>query len=174
MDKLRFIPWVMNAPVPGSDNPVRDLRPYLSAIGGEGRDYPLLVEAMRELPQIRLVIVARPHNLQGVTLPENVTMLTNRPLPETWAIAAESEGMILPLKTDTTACGHITLVGAQLLGLPLAITRSRGVDDYVQDGETALLMEAGEKTGLVRAIPLLIPTALMTDRCVPSLVVRWT
>ncbi|MFY8151969.1 MAG: hypothetical protein ACOVOI_07765, partial [Hyphomicrobiales bacterium] len=152
IDKLHFIPWVMDAPVPGSVNPARDLKPYLCAVGGEGRDYPLLVEAMQDLPHLRLVIVARPHSLAGVTVPANVMLLTNRPVQETWTIAAESEGMVLPLKTDTTACGHITLVGAQLLGLPLAITRSRGVADYVEDGETALSMEPGDKMGVIRAI----------------------
>lgn len=156
IDKLHFIPWVMDAPIPGPDNPAREFRPYLCSVGGEGRDYPLLIEAMRNLPHVRLVIVARPHSLAGVALPKNVMLLTNRPVAETWAIAAGSEGMVLPLRTDTTACGHITLVGAQLLGLPLAITRSRGVDNYVRDGETALLMEPGDKTDVIRAITTLV------------------
>ena len=52
--------------------------------------------------------------------------------------------MMLPLKSETTACGHITLVGAQLLGIPLVITRSKGVADYVEDGVTATLVAAGD------------------------------
>lgn len=99
-----------------------------------------------------MVVVARPYSIAGLTFPPNVRVFTNLPAPETWRIAVDSRGLVIPLKTDTTACGHITLVGAQLLGLPLVITRSRGVEDYVTDGETARLVTAGDADALEAAI----------------------
>lgn len=153
-DRIRFLPWAMERPVPGPHNPVQDIvaAGYLCAIGGEARDYALLADVMRRKPEVPLVIVARPYSIAGLTFPPNVRVFTNLPAPETWRIAVDSRGLLIPLKTDTTACGHITLVGAQLLGLPLVITRSRGVEDYVTDGETARLVTAGDADALEAAI----------------------
>lgn len=150
--RIRFLPWAMEPPRPGPDNPAAGQGDYLCAIGGEGRDYALLAEGMRTLPGVRMVIVGRPHSVAGISFPDNVTVFTNLPLAQTWAIAAGSGGMVIPLKSATTACGHITLIGAQQLGLPLVITASRGVEDYVEDGTTARLVTAGDAAALTAAI----------------------
>lgn len=138
-ERLRMLHWAAEAPVPGPENPVPFDAPYLCAIGGEGRDYALLAEAMRQLPQLKMVIVARPYSLAGIDFPGNVTCFTNLPLQQTWRLAKDSMGLVVPLKAADTACGHITIVAAQLLGIPLAITHSQGVSDYVSD-DTAFLM----------------------------------
>jgi glycosyltransferase involved in cell wall biosynthesis len=153
-DRIHFLPWAMEAPVPGPENPLPEaLRRagYLSAIGGEGRDYALLAEVMRKRPQMRMVVVARPYSIAGIDFPENVTVFTNLPVPTTWRIAADSNGLTIPLKTDTTACGHITMVGAQLLGLPLIVTRSRGVADYVTEA-IAQMVPARDSAALGAAL----------------------
>ncbi len=154
-EHIRFLPWAMDRPEPGPNSPVQGLLApgsYLCAIGGEGRDYALLAEVMRRMPEVPLVIVARPYSIAGLNFPPNVRVFTNLPAPETWRIAVDSRGLVIPLKTDTTACGHITLVGAQLLGVPLVITRSRGVEDYVTEGETARLVMAGDADSLYDAL----------------------
>lgn len=153
--RIRFLPWAMEAPIPGPESPLPpDLRArgYLSAIGGEGRDYALLAEVMRARPDQRMVIVARPYSLSGIRFPENVTVFTNLPGPVTWRIAADARALAIPLKTETTACGHITMVGAQLLGLPLIVTRSQGVADYVTPDQTAQIVPAGDAAALGAAL----------------------
>jgi glycosyltransferase involved in cell wall biosynthesis len=60
--------------------------------------------------------------------------------------------MVLPLRSVETVCGHITLVGAQLLGLPLVVTRAIGIEDYVRDGENALLVSSGSVADVVAAL----------------------
>jgi glycosyltransferase involved in cell wall biosynthesis len=149
-ERIRFLPWAMDPPVPGPENPVSG--DYVCAVGGEARDYALLARAMARLPEIRAVIVARPSSLAGIDLPGNVTAFTNLPAPQTWRIAADSLGMVVPLRTDRTACGHITMVGAQLLGLPLVITRSAGIADYAREGENAVLVPAGDEDALAAAV----------------------
>lgn len=159
--RIRHLPWAMEAPRPGPVNPLGRLasEPYLCAVGGEGRDYASLAEAMRALPETRLAIVARPHSVAGIDMPENVTVFENLPLEQTWRLAADSRGIAIPLRSDRTACGHITIVGAQLLGLPLVTTRSAGIADYVADGETALVVEPGDAEGLAAAL-----SAILGDR----------
>jgi len=156
---FRFLPWAMEAPRPGPHNPTGLTGDYLCAIGGEGRDYALLARVMRDLPQIAMVVVARPYSIAGIDFPDNVRVFTNLPLDQTWRVACDSGGLVVPLVSPDTACGHITLVGAQLLGIPLLVTRSRGVEDYVTDGDTARLVTAGDAHDLTRAI-----TALHEDR----------
>ncbi|MEO0361759.1 MAG: glycosyltransferase, partial [Pseudomonadota bacterium] len=86
------------------------------------------------------------------TAPANVTVMTNVPPPITWRIARDALAMAIPLRSSETACGHVTIVGAQRLGLPLAVTRSVGVADYVEDGKTALLVEPGDAEAMAEAL----------------------
>ena len=150
-ERFHMLPWAADAPVVGPDNPVPFEGPYLCAIGGEGREYGLLAAVMRDRPQARMVVDASPSSVAGIEFPENVTLFTNLPGPQTWRLAKDSQGLVIPLKTADTACGHITLVGAQHLGIPLAITRSRGVSDYVDD-QTAFLVPPQDNAALTQAI----------------------
>ncbi len=150
-DRFHYLPWAMEVPevAAGAALPFRE--PYFSAIGGEGRDYAVLGEAMRQLPEARLAIVARPASIAGIAFPDNVRVFTNLPTPLTWAIAKGSLGMAVPLLSDRTPNGHVTLVGAQLLGIPLVVTESAGVADYV-DGQTVALVPAGEAEAMAQAL----------------------
>jgi len=149
--RFTFLPWAMQAPEVAFHHPPPFEGAYLSAIGGEGRDYHVLAEAMRAAPELQLAIVARPASIEGICFPENVKVFTNLPGPVTWAIAQKSCGMAIPLRTDRTPNGHVTLVGAQLLGVPLAVTRSAGVADYV-DSETALLVSPQDTREMADAL----------------------
>src|SRR3546814_15688074 len=42
---------------------------YIGAIGGNARDYPTLVAAARQMPEVTFVLVARPENLRNLDLP---------------------------------------------------------------------------------------------------------
>ncbi|NPD17227.1 hypothetical protein HOY34_18720 [Xinfangfangia sp. D13-10-4-6] len=136
--RFSFLPWAMQAPQPGPVESPFD-RPWLVALGGEGRDYQTLLAAARLRPDLRLVVIARPYNLAGLDLPPNVRAFTNLPAPQAWGLVAGAAGMLLPLREGRTPNGHITLVGAQLLGVPLAITDSLGVRDYVDETNSLLL-----------------------------------
>lgn len=147
IDPSRFVPviWTQDAP-PVQAEPGIDLKtPYLCAIGGEGRDFALLIEAARRLePGIAMVVIARPQSLAGLSVPDNVTVLTNIPLTRTWRIAQDSLGVLVPLIGRDTCCGQITLVSTKLLGLPLATTWAHATREYVQDRAAVLVCEPGD------------------------------
>lgn len=153
-DRLRMLHWAMDTPVPGPENPVPFKGPYLCAVGGEGRDYALLAEVMRHLPELKLAVVARPYSIAGLNFPDNIHVFTNLPSPQTWRLAQDSMGLVIPLKSNQTACGHITIVGAQLLNIPLVVTRSAGVADYVSE-ETAFLTAASSVPEMTQALRVL-------------------
>ena len=162
--RFRFLPWAMDPPKPSQYLQNNISVPYLCAIGGEGRDYKLLAEVMRALPKLHMIIVARPYSITGAKFPDNVQVFTNMPLADTWAIATNSIGLAVPLISDRTACGHITLVGAQQLGIPLVVTQSEGISDYITDNETGRLVPSGDAAALRAALIELIdaPEAAQT------------
>lgn len=136
---------------------------YICAVGGEGRDYPTFVEAMRRLPHVRAEIVARPHNLKGFDLPPNVTLRVNIPKGEANAIILHSRFMALPLLHAEVPCGHVTMVNAMKMGKALVATDSRGIADYVLPGKTALLCRPGDAEAMARDISRLWDEAALRD-----------
>ncbi|MEE4208962.1 MAG: hypothetical protein V2I43_06830 [Parvularcula sp.] len=149
-EMLSVVPWGVSAPVFTEKAPVEGR--YISALGGEARDYGTIAEAARRLPGERFVIVARPKNLEGLSFPDNVTVFTNLPKEEAWGVVAHSDLHILSLRSRSTPCGIVTLVGAMHIGRPQTITEAAGVLEYTQNGKLALSFEAGSVDGLVATI----------------------
>ena len=98
------------------------------------------------------VIIARPHSIGALRVPDGVEILSNIPFGRTWRIAADSLGVLVPLRDEETCCGHLTLVCAKLLGIPLVTSFSRGTAEYVEDREAVLVTPPRDVGALVRAI----------------------
>ena len=124
---------------------------YICAIGGNARDYPLLMEAMARLPDIPLVAVMRPHNASSLKVPPNVRVRVDLPLGETHNITKFSRFMVLPLIGSEIPCGHITLVTSMRLSKAFIVTDSCGVSDYVEEGVNGLTYEAHSVDSLADA-----------------------
>ena len=152
-DRIDVVLWGVNSPEASENEP--EGAPYVCAVGGNARDYSLLIEVAKARPHIRFIIVARPANLEGQTLPDNVEARVNIPFADAMAIVKGSQLMALPLLSTDTPCGHVTIVAAQYLGKPLAVTNSAGVEDYVHDGKTGFLAETGSVEAMGKAIDLL-------------------
>jgi glycosyltransferase involved in cell wall biosynthesis len=150
-DRFDVVRWAVRPPeVDSSEGPL-EKGEYVSAIGGNARDYRTLVAAAHRLPDMRFVFVVRPDNLSGLDLPPNVTVHTNLPFGQAMNVLAYSRFMVLPLVNSEVPCGHVTLVAAMHLGKAFVITDSSGVSDYVRDGENALTVAAGSVQSLVAA-----------------------
>lgn len=148
--RIDFMPWEM--PPPTSEGPPIVTGPYICAVGGEGRDYGTLIEAVRHTPDIPLVIVTRSYSIPHGTLPDNVTLFTELRSSDYWNVVQHAHFAVLPLLDDQTNCGHITLVGALLLERPIIASRSVGIDDYVQANVNALIVNPGAPEALRVAI----------------------
>lgn len=96
LDRFDYLPWTMDTPIT-EDNPVAR-QPYVSAAGGEGRDYETLTKAFEDL-DINLVIIARPENLKNQKIPSNVQLLTNVPLKKYWSVIKDSKFNVVPVAT---------------------------------------------------------------------------
>jgi hypothetical protein len=147
--KLRL--WANGRPASILDPPLH-AKPYVCAIGGNGRDYKTLLDASRLIPHIPLVVVARPEQIEGIPVPSHVRLRVNVPSFEAWNTLAHSEFMVLPLKDSHTACGHVTLVSAMHLGKAVVATNSEGIADYVQPGKNGLVCDASSPAGMAAVI----------------------
>lgn len=130
-DRMQRLPWAQSRPVLADEPTPFTGRAYVCALGGEGRDYATLAQAAAALPDITFVVVARSYNAVGADAP-NVHVLRDIAAPLAWRIAQEARAMVLPLLGRETCCGHITLVGAKLLGIPTVSTFSIATQDYVE------------------------------------------
>lgn len=147
IDKEKFtnVLWTQNAPTIDNEFEPMIKRPFVCAVGGEGRDIDLVIKAAERFKKVLdFVIITRPHIIESVAIPDNVRILTNLPAPKTWAIANESVGVLIPLVSDDTCCGHITIVSAKLLGLPIVTTRSVATEEYVVGRQSILCSVAGD------------------------------
>jgi glycosyltransferase involved in cell wall biosynthesis len=149
--RFSFVHWGIQRPTTGSA-PLHPPNPYVSAIGGNARDYGTLIEAARLLPDIPFALVVRPSSLDGQIIPANVTVHVNLPLETTMSVLSESRFMVLPLNSSVVPCGHVTIVAAMHLGKTMIVTASAGIEDYVRDGENAIMVSVASVADLVQAI----------------------
>lgn len=148
--RIDVILWGVNPPEVADRRIVEG--DYICAVGGNSRDYAMLMEVAAARPDVAFVIVARPRNLEGLAIPPNVTTHANIPFGDAMAIVRDARVMALPLVSTETPCGHVTIVGAHYLGTPVVVTDSTGIEDYVTDGVTGLVAETGSAPSLGAAL----------------------
>ncbi len=130
-------------------------RDYLCTIGGSDRDYATLLAAMERLPDLPLVIAARPENLRGLRPPPNVQVHLELPKPQSWALLRDCRVFVLPLPSRSARTGHSCLVQAMAFGRPCVATDGLGLWEYMRMGETALAVPPGDPERLAESIQAL-------------------
>lgn len=150
-ERLHLRLWSIGVPKVREGGPILKGR-YVSAIGGNGRDYGTLIAAARLVPEIPFALVVRPGNLAGMEIPENVKVLVNAPFEDAMNILQYSSFTVLPLAGSRVPAGHVTLVCAMHLGKTSIATDSEGVHDYVLPGENGLLCRPFSPESLAEAI----------------------
>ena len=150
-EKFRMHRWAVGVPEV-APQALATPRAYVSAIGGNGRDYRTLFDAARRVPHIPIEVVARPENLAGLECPPNVEVRCNVPNPVAMRLLDDSRFMVLPLRNETIPVGHVTLVAAMRLGKASIVTASEGVRDYLGGDPHALTCAAGDAAALADAM----------------------
>lgn len=164
-ERIDVLPWAMRTPDVQPDTPLIE-GDYICAMGGEGRDYKTLVDACRALPDIPVVMVVRPQNIAGIELPAHIKAHTNLPNGRFWNIVKFSRFVAIPLRDQSTNCGHISIVGGMLFGKPVVSTLSSGTQEYLQHDRNALLSAPGDADGLRLSIETLWRNEALYDRLV--------
>ena len=163
-ERFDVVRWGVRPPQVDTPEQALEHGQYVAALGGNARDYKTLLAVARGLPDIRFVLVVRPHSLRGLDPPANVTVHTNLPYGKATNVLMHSRFMVLPLINSQVPCGHVTLVAAMHLGKAFVVTDSSGVHDYVRDGENALTVEPASVEDLTAAVQRLWKDPLLCAR----------
>lgn len=152
-DRFRPVLWTQSVPAIEQGQQPIVTGPYLCAVGAEGRDFKLLIDVAKAVsPRLKIVVIARPHSLAGLTPPDNMAVVSNISLSRVWAIAEASLGVLIPLRSPETCCGHITFVSAKQLGIPIAATRSYATTEYTAGRPAILECEAQDVDAFTRLL----------------------
>ncbi|MGV3722190.1 MAG: glycosyltransferase family 4 protein [Actinomycetota bacterium] len=141
----------------------------ICSAGLEWRDYPTLIEAVREMPDLRVHLAAASpwskhrDETADCALPSHV-QAQRRSYGELRELYARSSFVVVPLYETDFQAGVTTLLEAMAMGKAVIVTRTTGQTDVVIDGETGLTVAPGDVEGWRRAITRLQEDHQLRDR----------
>jgi glycosyltransferase involved in cell wall biosynthesis len=120
-------------------------------VGGDNnRDYYPVLEAIKQLKDIRFVLATNKLDEQ-VDIPPNAQVFKVRYL-DYLNLLRHSMIAISPIQIGLTrAAGLISFLNSMYLKIPTIVTAAVGVHEYVQDGKTGIIVD-GSPDGYLKAI----------------------
>lgn len=143
---------------------------FILSVGREQRDYETLFAALREMPDVRAIVVAsspwaREGSVPDGALPGNVILKKGMTFPELRALYADAALVALPLRAGTDyAAGSTAAMEAMAMRKPLVVTATPGIADYVHDGENAAVVPSRDPGALRDAIRRLLDDRSAAER----------
>lgn len=132
--------------------------PFVLAAGRDaGRDYATLCLAVTGASW-PVTIVCSPRNLEGVSVPPNVTVRYDLPPRELRDLYAKARVVVIPTGSDEDApvgsdcSGTLVLLDALAMGTPVVITSRRSVVEYTVDTDDVTTVSVRDATGLRMAL----------------------
>jgi glycosyltransferase involved in cell wall biosynthesis len=162
-ERVRLIHYSIDqnffSPRPDSE-PHRDV---IMSLGEQrSRDYTSLFEAVKGLP-LTLDVAGFGHwyarekrSPMVASVPENVFMLNHLPQRELRDRYARSRFVVIPVYDLVYSAGATASMEAASMGRAVIAFRSRGITDYIIDGETGILVEPGNVQAMREAIQSLM------------------
>lgn len=146
--KFKLVPY--HATIFDLDVDVRE-NGYVFAGGDSHRDYPVLVEAVRDLPYRVIIACLRRDHFAGIQIPKNVEIVTV-PAAEFLSLMAGANVIVVPLGARALHVGgEQTYLNAMTMGKPTIVTDAYATD-YIANGVTGILTPAGDVGSLKDAI----------------------
>jgi glycosyltransferase involved in cell wall biosynthesis len=124
---------------------------YIFSAGRTLRDYPCLLEAVRDLA-VPVHIVCGSEDLTAVHIPDQITLHREIDRTTYLDLLKGSAFVALPLLQTERSTGQVVLLEAMALGKPVITSTAPGTSDYLQDGIHGRLLPAGDVSALREAI----------------------
>jgi glycosyltransferase involved in cell wall biosynthesis len=137
-----------------------DGQPLICAVGLEFRDYPTLLEAVRNL-DVQVVIAAaspwskRPDTTKDQKIPDNVTVRRFSQF-ELRDLYAASRFLVMPLYPVNFQAGVTAILEAMSMAKAVVCSQVPGQTDVVQSGKTGFYVKSGDPAALREAILALL------------------
>ncbi len=139
---------------------LQDGKPLICSVGLEFRDYPTLIEAVKDL-DVKVVIAAgspwskRKDSTRGQELPDHV-IVKRFSQYDLRNVYAASKLVVMPLYPVEFQAGVTTILEAMAMGKPVVCSRTPGQTDVIVDGCNGLYVEPQDPDALRRAIESLL------------------
>jgi|GEM_PF-2031810 len=121
---------------------------YVFSGGYTNRDYALLVEAARRLPEIPFLLACRTANRLPADLPANVSVRRDTTWEEFHHLLAAARLVALPLREDVGSSGQMVSLAAMQAGKCTIYTDVPVVSQYFRAGETGVPCRLGDQDQL--------------------------
>jgi glycosyltransferase involved in cell wall biosynthesis len=162
-EKVKVVHYSIDQNFFSPDREAGQTEPMIISVGEpRSRDYPLLFQAVEDLP-VTLTVAGFGHwyareknsSLKG-PIPENVIMTKHLPQAQLRAMYARSQFVVLPIRDLVYSAGATAAMEAGSMARAVVAFRSRGIVDYIIDGETGILVEPGNMAEMRNAIQFLL------------------
>ena len=128
-----------------------DAEPFVLAVGSGHRDFSPMFAALERLGY-RTIVISSPRALAGCTPPPCVEIREGVPRDEIRRLVRSARVNAIPMTTDGIVGGTVTIVETMRHGRGPVVTNRPGVEDYVTDEVSGLLVEPGDVDGWVSAL----------------------
>lgn len=132
----------------------------ICAAGQLLRDYDTLIEAVRDLPGVRLQVAAGSPWIDSTLkprgpLPENVSWGKHNRF-ELRQLYARAQLAVVPILQNEYQTGIATILEMMAMGKCIVVTKTRGQTDTIVDGETGVYVPPGDPAATRAAIQRLL------------------
>ena len=155
VDRFLYVPFPMHRLETRSRSQVRKVSNRIMSSGRASCDWENLLEAVADLPQYQVLLVHGKKDLKRlgrVNIPNNCELLCDIPLIEHDRLLEESACYVISLLETQGSSGHVRLSHAIHLGVPVIVTATCGIEEYVIDAVTAIVVPPGDPEALKKAI----------------------
>lgn len=149
IERFEFVP-MQRAAIPVTYQEETE-EPFIFSTGSAFRDFPILFEAVKKL-NLKTIVVSGPRALEGISLPPQVEAPFGVKKNEIIRMVQQARINVVPMIAEGPTAGTVTIVEAMRMGRAVIATRRSGVDDYIEDGKTGLLVRPGSVNDLAAAI----------------------
>ncbi len=133
------------------------------------RDWATLLRAYAPMASSAPLLIAGRETLgdddcDGVPIPDGVRFAPFMPADKYQDLVEDARFVVIPLPNRAHSLGQLSVLFCMAMGKAVIATRMMGVEDYVDDGETGLLVPPGDADALRAAMERLLANPDLATR----------
>lgn len=123
---------------------------YVLSVGISNRDYNFLIDALKDTDYDVLIFADKNYNHKY----SNITISNEYIGEKIYDYLLQSLCLVVPLDNPEISAGQLTILQAMQVGIPTVVTASKGIDDFISDGENGFIIPK-DKEALLSTLRML-------------------